>query len=159
MIFRRFKRIKGLSQSPYLFLYILSNRGVPFLGFQEKTGLNGNGPKTHQIAILRPLLACNRGGVTRQKWSQNFDLSSGRPQIGVFYKYPESPPFARGNSRETRLPRSCPRWDFGFIWLIWAQKRWNQARTGPQTTQMAHFIQALTFHFSCISQKNSGIRP
>ena len=44
------------------------------------------GRRTHQIAILRPLLACNRGGISRQKWSQKCDSSSGRPQIGVFYK-------------------------------------------------------------------------
>ena len=46
--------------------------------------MNGNGPRTHEIAILRPLLGCNRGSITRQKWSQKCDLSSGRPQIGVF---------------------------------------------------------------------------
>ena len=59
-------------------------RGVRFVGYWEKTGLNKNGPITHQIAVLRPLLAWNRGDITRQRLYRKCDFSSGSPRIGIF---------------------------------------------------------------------------
>ena len=81
--------------------------------------MNGNGPKTHQIAILRPLLACNRGGYyTLEVVSEiRFEVRK-TPNRGILEISPKARPSPGGIHEKTDFLDLALKWGFGVYMAL-----------------------------------------